>query len=161
MNLSKWFKFKWGFSDPPEILDVGGPYLIRWDFLKLFGISFRFHTFLKSDPDRGLHDHPWWMVSILLAGGYCEELRGTGLISRLPIYRIIKRKAPSIAFRHATDAHRVTLIDGKPCLTLIITGPKKRDWGFYRKEGWVKWTPELGEFDSRQEAANIRYRSAL
>jgi hypothetical protein len=34
------------------------------------------HRFVSSDPDRGLHDHPWpWAFSILLAGWYWEVTR--------------------------------------------------------------------------------------
>jgi len=34
------------------------------------------HRLVASDPDRGLHDHPWpWAFSILLAGWYSNVTR--------------------------------------------------------------------------------------
>ena len=32
------------------------------------------HHYLRADPDRGPHDHPWnWAIALPLAGGYVEE----------------------------------------------------------------------------------------
>lgn len=58
------------------ISDNGHPYLERYYVATLFGIRFYLHRFVGSDPDRGVHDHPWaWARSIVLAGWYLEERR--------------------------------------------------------------------------------------
>jgi hypothetical protein len=93
------------------------------------------HKFCRDDDDRAMHDHPWWFISIMLRGGYIEHRSG------LPT---AIRKAPSIAFRRATAQHRIELFrddDGKaaPCWTLVITGRKKRTWGFWCPKGFVPW----------------------
>lgn len=67
----------------------------------------------------GCHDHPWSFVTVLLKGGYLERTGDT--------YR---RKYPGqVLYRPATWAHDVTTPYGRSW-SLIITGPKKRDWGF-------------------------------
>jgi hypothetical protein len=58
---------------------------------------------------------------------------------------VCERSAPSIAFRAAEHRHRVVLRkhrDGNPipCWTLILTGPKQREWGFWCPQGFVVWT---------------------
>lgn len=60
------------------ISDDGKPYLERYYVATVLGVRFYLHRFVGSDPDRGLHDHPWpWAASFILSGWYWEELRGT------------------------------------------------------------------------------------
>jgi hypothetical protein len=54
------------------------------------------------------------------------------------------RKRFSIAFRRAEHRHRVVLkkdLYGSPipCWTLVITGPRVREWGFWCPRGFVHW----------------------
>ena len=45
---------------PCRIISEGDqPYLERYYLMTLFGWRFYIHRFVASDPDRGLHDHPW------------------------------------------------------------------------------------------------------
>jgi hypothetical protein len=105
------------------------------------------HKFLRDDDDRALHDHPWWFVSIILRGGYIEH---TESVERRMVLRcrssIFDVRSPwwrrSVGYRPATWTHRVALPHSPnggrvPCWTLIITGPKVREWGF--------WCPEFTE----------------
>lgn len=58
------------------ISDNGQPYLERYYLFTLLGVRFYLHRFVGSDPDRGLHDHPWpWAGSVVLHGFYYEETR--------------------------------------------------------------------------------------
>lgn len=58
------------------ISDNNAPYMERYYVGTLFGTRFCLHQFVASDPDRGLHDHPWpWAFSLILAGSYLEETR--------------------------------------------------------------------------------------
>ena len=63
---------------PARIISDGEkPYLERYYVGTVLGVRFYLHQFVASDPDRGLHDHPWpWAFSIILAGSYLEETRG-------------------------------------------------------------------------------------
>ena len=49
------------------------PFLWRWNLMYRKGFTVKLHRFLRSDPARDLHDHPWDFVSIILWGGYYEE----------------------------------------------------------------------------------------
>jgi hypothetical protein len=92
------------------------------------------HEFRRSDDDRALHDHPWWNCSILLCGEYTEHTIDAGGVNR----RVIRRAGDAV-FRRASRAHRVELHDG-PCISLFITGPRVREWGFHCPEqGWIHW----------------------
>lgn len=117
---------------------IGGeaePYLKRWHLIprnKFFNIYL--HKICKNDYDRALHDHPWYNMSILLAGQYREILKHS------------RRHFASgcFAIRAADHAHRLELIDGEPCWTLFITGPKIRSWGFLCPRRWVHWKEFVG-----------------
>ena len=130
-------------SRDPDFI-IGGkenPYLLRWWIIprnRFFNIYL--HRFLRSDDDRALHDHPWANVSLLLEGAYFEH-RPEG---------VFMRHAGQIVLRRPTARHRVELLRDyryqvaershyreKPVLTLFITGPKVREWGFWCKQGFV------------------------
>ena len=55
----------------------------------------------------------------------------------------VRRWPGDFVARWATNAHRVQLntfsgIAGEvPCVSLFLTGPRLREWGFYCKQGWV------------------------
>lgn len=108
-----------------------GKYLTRWMLLgKRDGASryrLMLHHFQRSDLDT-FHDHPWWFVSLILWGGYWEET---------PAGRKWYRPG-RLLFRPAEWRHRVE-IRGE-CWTLILTGPKVREWGFWCPSGWRHWT---------------------
>lgn len=99
------------------------PYMYRWWIFRVGKLPrIYLHKFLRGDDDRALHDHPWWFVSIILKGSYVEIQSG----------RKVLRRRGSIAFRHATQRHRVVLFpNGQPVWTLFITGPVVRKWGFW------------------------------
>ena len=103
------------------------PLIVRWTFLSLFGYTVRLHLLLRSDDDRALHDHPWWFVAIILSRGYWEHT---------PQGRFWRRRF-SILFRPARWAHRIEL-EG-PAVSLVICGPRKREWGFWCPQGWIEW----------------------
>ncbi len=119
------------FRSPDFI--VGGldsPYLKRWWLIpKNWFFNVYLHQFLRSDDDRALHDHPWWNLSWLLRGGYVE----------VTPHGRVRRRCGSVVARFATTKHRIELINGNPCWTLFITGPRIRDWGFWCPQGFVPW----------------------
>ena len=113
---------------PDEVVNYG--YLDRWWVIprnRWFNIYL--HKFTGSDQDRDLHDHPWWSVSFLLTG-HLEEVLLNGS------YGVIDHWWP--VFRRAKHAHRLILCSDV-AWTLFFTGPRKRKWGFYTKDGWIPW----------------------
>lgn len=85
------------------------------------------HQFHQSDAD-DLHDHPWWFVTLVLKGGYYEEVPN-GLNHKTPF---------SIGWHKSTDLHRVVLPTQQPCWTLFLRGPTKRKWGFVKNGIWIE-----------------------
>ena len=67
----------------------------------------------------GCHDHPWSFVTVLLKGGYLEY---DGKARK-------RRRAGSVLYRPAEYHHDVTTPYGRSW-SLVITGAKKRNWGF-------------------------------
>jgi hypothetical protein len=133
----------------------GDPYLVRFELFELLGWSLKLHVFLRGDEDEELHDHPWSFWTLVICGGYWEEVpieeahrsRGFHLIGPSePITKagpglrsaLILRRSGSLSFRPAQWKHAVRLDPGRACATLVLTSPKSRDWGF--------WSPltELG-----------------
>lgn len=140
--LSQWLKYR-------PIFDGDLLYLERFYLGSLFGRTFFLHKICASDPDRGLHDHPWDSFSVLLSGSYDEEIlqppiqdqidqladgyrKGFhdryGLGRLLTVYRRVKwfNSIPGTKF------HRLVLIGSQPVWTLFVHGHRRKSWGFWR-----------------------------
>lgn len=125
-------------------LAIGGwerPYMIRW---RLLGgaewSNVYLHWFHRDDDDRALHDHPWANTSVVLDGRYVEHT---------PEGRFL-REAGSVVTRQATDAHRLEILPGEHAISLFMTGPIIRDWGFHCPHGWRPWKEFVDSRDSGQ-----------
>lgn len=123
------------------------PYLKRWYLWpQNRWCNGYLHAFLRSDDDQEMHDHPWDFLTLILKGRYTEITPTT----------MVVRRAGAIAYRRATWRHRVELhtdrrdwtwqifSDGRPterpCYTLVITGPRRRPWGFWCANGqFIPW----------------------
>lgn len=111
-----------------------GNYMHRWIFLTPWG-SLRLHHILRSDADRHLHDHPFDFTSFLLSGGYIEVTpwqppEGAPLARQqryFPRFSIVRKRAE--------ETHALVLT--RPLWTFVITGPKRRRWGFHTEKGWI------------------------
>lgn len=115
----------------------GEPYIYRWHVVpRNREANVYFHIQVASDPDRGLHDHPWHNTTVILSGGYDEQISETPELP--PIRRQLRRG--DVKWRPATAAHRLILpAEFSYAMTLFTTGPKIRDWGFYTDTGWRDW----------------------
>ena len=106
---------------------AGEPYLVRWTLLSTPWFSVKVHHILLSDADRCEHDHPWPFVSLILWGGYVEHVHdraswiGPGRLRYCPAH-----------WRHRLELDR-------PAWTLVVTGPRCREWGFWTRRGWMSW----------------------
>lgn len=145
------------------------PYLHRWYIFRTKHCSLFVHKFVRSDEDRALHDHPWAFLVIPIWRGYWEHSINPNFEALIPKAKLlaegygmatthIRRVWPIIdtRFRPATYRHRVQLlrksklasvIDGQkwyesnpaPAWSLFFHFTKKRDWGFWPKEGFIVW----------------------
>lgn len=110
------------------------------------------HFINRSDDDRHLHDHPWDFTSLILAGGYDEELPPPQWLledmkkyADWKVHRYLEVREPGDILRNkAEHTHRVQLRDGKPAWTLVQAGKARRIWGFHTESGWVDWRKYLG-----------------
>jgi hypothetical protein len=153
MKLIEWITTL--FSGRPHFY-IGGqenPYLLRWYLIpRNRWLNLYLHKFMRDDDDRALHDHPWWFVSVMLWGGYVETRParpsepGAYYKRREGWFCDCPRGWLSVVFRRATDRHRVSLDRGH-CWTLVLTGPKVREWGFWCPKGFVVWTDFVAQDD--------------
>lgn len=116
------------------------------------------HRWYTSDPD-SLHDHPWDSVSVIIDTGYWEVT---------PAGRFW-RKPGDITFRKATDLHRVELETALKYpkaahpLSLFITGPEVREWGFHTANGFVVGRDyrSVDQYRARRDAGMVKVSEAL
>ncbi|EJL21930.1 hypothetical protein [Novosphingobium sp. AP12] len=121
---------------------IGDRQLLRWWIIpRNEQLNVYLHAVLKSDEDRAMHDHPWANVSYLISGSYIEHT---------PEGRVI-RKAGDVVKRSAEAMHRLEVIPGEKAMSLFITGPKVREWGFDCPHGWIHWE----DFVSRENKGLI------
>lgn len=147
-------------------------YLIRYLLVNTRFFNFYIHRFLRSDHDVP-HDHPWDFITYVVDGEYREEKyedpTGFYLKSDTDFQKVYNyRGKGSLVFRKATDVHKVKVEESVPVLekeraplTICITGPRKRTWGFWEGDiildgmsgteqvnsKFIKWTDYLGVKD--------------
>lgn len=121
-------------------------YLVRWTLLKIGrhrGVYL--HHFVGDDWSLDLHDHPKRFISIGLWGEYLEHTpivahsRAFGTVTTSRRYR-----APWVRTFRAEHTHRITLINGRPCWTLVIVLKTVRPWGFWNGGLWIPWRHYVG-----------------
>jgi hypothetical protein len=119
----------------------GGVYLRRWHVLPRNNwFNVYLHSFLGSDDDRALHDHPYWNLSVILVGSYDEVIPFPN--SKYAVKHLRRSWRPwapwRLVLRRPASSHRIVLREGerKPW-TLFVTGPRVREWGFHCPGGWM------------------------
>lgn len=119
---------------------IGEDYIHRWWITPRNAFcNVYLHKILRSDDDRALHDHPWANSSYLIAGRYIEHTPAGQFI----------RVAGDFVERPAEALHRLEVITGDPAvISLFMTGPKVRDWGFQCPQGWIRWQDFTDPTDS-------------
>jgi hypothetical protein len=125
----------------------GEPYLERYYLFGAFGWHVYLHRFVDSDPDRGLHDHPWnRAVSLVLSGGY-NELRPS---AEDPSVIATRQVRPwRLNFLRGQDFHRVLLRDGRSAWTLFSHGPRVKGWGFVENGEYRAMAKDGNDFRHR------------
>ena len=109
----------------------GSEYLIRRYLLpRNRFLNVYLHKFLGSDDDRALHDHPWYSASVVLKGRMIEHLPGG-------VQRPIS--TGKVTIRSSKFQHRIEIPAGESAVTLFMTGPIVRQWGFICPRGWMHW----------------------
>lgn len=121
-NRGKWALWRWH-----DIVLDGKQYLTRLQIFKTPWLSAKLHWIHLPDPDRDLHTHPWYFISLVLSGSYQE------IHSKTPDQDLgSKRSVRWFNFYRPNWGHRISSV-APGTLTFILTGPKASDdsWGFY------------------------------
>jgi len=109
---------------PCRVIPSGGkPYLVRVYLGHWRGWRLYLHRFVSRDAERWVHDHPFDGRSLVLSGGYVEEVLHT--LSAEPV-RYRRR------WFNAVPAHKLhRIVEVEPdTWTLFHHGPHKHGWGF-------------------------------
>jgi hypothetical protein len=112
------------------------PYLVRWSLRLPLGWSLKLHHVVRPDGDRCEHDHPWFMLRVILRGGYLETRAGK------PVFILPWRPwAPwRVYWSGGAFRHRIMgFMNGRDSWSLVLCGSKAREWGFFTRSGWVPW----------------------
>lgn len=120
-NTDELYMRRWWLFNPYQNAD--GSYTKRNWFMRLLP-SIRIHEILLPDDDQHLHDHPWDAQTIILRGGYVEQLPALNFKDRF-----VKRSAGDTNAIRFGEYHRITFIDGV-AVTLFITFKYRGTWGF-------------------------------
>lgn len=149
-RLEAWAKRKVR-QRPDEMIERDGlRYLDRWHIVRTPFFRVYLHRFRRPDQDWELHDHPFAFVSVGLRGMYDEEVGFDGSL-HLPRPGQPSQRQRKVIYRRASLPHRIMRLWGyyvngeanehwgplrppKP-VTLVITGPKFRSWGFFCDDG--------------------------
>jgi hypothetical protein len=148
----------------------GRVYLDRWGVIvdRVGGVYL--HRMTAPDPGRDLHDHPWTFWSVILRGGYTEQVTGIdGACSRAWLAKSgvgrpgtsqpgdSRTWRPGSVHRIKLDqCHRIIELRANPCWTLVIRGPRRRNWGFYTPQRWVCWHDYHAELDYAENRGVVR-----
>lgn len=102
-------------------------YLSRLRIVQTPWFALYLHRLDTADSRPTLHDHPWSFVSFILRGGYNEiRLDPHTLKNRRRFVRLIN-------VMHLGDAHYIETLHRTPTWTLLLVGPRRRTWGYWRR----------------------------
>jgi len=110
--------------------DRGVPFLYRYHLFAWGnnGPGMCIHHFVKSDPERGYHDHPWRHgLSFILCGGY-DEL----IVKGVEDEKATSFHRPRFTFNHIRGEgqyHRVMLKEGADAWTIFAFTNRSKTWG--------------------------------
>jgi hypothetical protein len=111
--LRRWFKHKeLGWEEH-------GEKFTRFELLRTPWFKIYFHILTAPNFLPTSHDHPWDFLSIILKGGYWEQVKCGKVHWRWP---------GSILYRPAEFVHNIKTKG--TAWSLVFSAPKRRSWGF-------------------------------
>lgn len=119
--------------------DNGVPFLYRYHILSLGkdGPGLCIHNFVKNDPDRGYHDHPWsCALSFILCGSYDERIFNDNSLEN---YLTTKRNPWTFNYLDGKKTfHRVMVDENNTPWTLFAFAKRSKTWGMISLDGNYK-----------------------
>lgn len=139
------FGQRWSFGATMTLTNSDGDvYLFRRRLIQTPLFAVYLHDILDADELAALHTHPFSFASIILRGGYVENV-GTPDGLKMPIVEQRTHMRGDVNWfpRGTKKAH--TIIWALPnTKTLVFAGPRKDSWGwFVEDEGVVPWREYL------------------
>lgn len=120
----------------PDSIDPSVTYLRRLRILQTPWFGVYLHWIYLPDRDRDLHDHPWPFTSVVLRGGYTEEVMQPRVYKSVSVKKTHGRFSAHVM--HLDQAHQITRIESGT-VTLVLVGKRSRTWGFWTGDGFVPW----------------------
>lgn len=123
-------------SRPMRLIEIdGNPYLERYHMATLGAFQVWLHHFVRNDAERHVHDHPWSALSVILTGGYTEEVAEAAQTHDTSHHTISRHTrqfvAPALNLITGRHMHRITEVT-RGTWTLMLVGPRHgRGWFFY------------------------------
>lgn len=136
----------WAFFEGLELGADGDPYLGRLRVIQTPWCGVYLHHIYRPDKDPDPHDHPWAFWSLVLCGSYREKVWPDK--ANPGSYRFRVRNRWSWARTGRDAAHIITRIS-RPLWTLVITGPRRSDWGFWENGEFVPWREYVARTGTR------------
>lgn len=119
----------------PDLYNPDDEYLVRYVVFRTPWFGVQLHRINRQDNDRHLHNHPRVFWSLIVRGGYEEEVIDGGRGYR-PSYR--RRWGVGSVHKTRLDAwHSIRKLLRYPTWTLLIVGPSRQEWGFLTEGGFV------------------------
>lgn len=140
---------RWALLQPFDIYAKDGSgdiYLHRLRIVQTPWFAVYLHDLRLPDTDRDPHDHPWTFWSWVLRGSYVETVYD-GVPHVHSQYRASSRRHSRWSL-HKMTTEKAHMIDsvGPRTKTLVITGPRRRTWGFWTADGWEPWQPYVERY---------------
>jgi hypothetical protein len=148
---------RWGFLSGIDIGADGDPYLDRLRLIETPWLAIYLHHIHRPDKAPDPHDHPWAFWSVILSGSYTERVwpdkrdparRFTRLRERFTVHRMARRAA-----------HMITTVEA-PLWTLVVTGPRRGEWGFWADGAFMPWQAYAGSDNGVTAGRRGRHRES-
>jgi hypothetical protein len=115
---------------------AGNLHFRRWRLLYTPWFAVYIHGIYRSDEDLHPHSHPWNFLSLILRGGYWEDVWSSDgkMISPLPGHL----RMPGFFVGHTRRTYHTVILRKDPAYTLVFTFGRKRPWGYLVDNGFVE-----------------------
>src|SRR5262249_52489700 len=130
----RWAFMRW--ADIESAQQPGRVYLRRLRIIQTPWAALYLHFIFEADYDRHPHDHPCNFWSLVLRGGYTEQVYT--MSENLYFNEVTWRRRWSIHKMPIEAAHRITVLAPRT-VTLCLFGRRQRNWGFWTEGGFVEW----------------------
>lgn len=141
------FNQRWGLNTTMTLKDsTGEVYLFRRRLVQTPWAAIYLHDIANGDEQPELHSHPFPFISLVLRGGYAENVAHPEGLEQGPVFRRVHLAGELNVFPrgHGKVHAIVTALPGTR--TLVLAGRRRDSWGwFVPGRGLVPWKEFLLE----------------